>query len=92
MLDIQMLKTMPPLTIFATGVTTDDENGINMTRSGKELRWIACRGGIWDWCIYCHWSDKTIEWIHDYGDKVTSKENIKKLVPCDDEAFQMYRY
>lgn len=32
------------------------------------------------------------DWIVNYGDKVHSEENIKKLCPCDDEAFKMYRY
>lgn len=52
MLTLQELKDMDPDTIFATGTTTDDSAGINMTGSGRELRWVACRGGIWDWAIY----------------------------------------
>jgi len=37
--------------------------------------------GIWDW-------DK----IRDQGDKIGSEKSIRRLVPCDDEAFKMYRY
>ena len=93
MLTIKDLKDMTPDTIFAKGVIVDSPDGINMMNSGRMLKWVACRGGIWDWAIYCCYDDE-----HDYdyaksdGEKVTSEENIKKLVTCDDEAFKMYRY
>ncbi len=91
-LTLEKLKAMQPNTIFASGVIVDNEKGINMTRSGKLLKWVAVRGGIWDWAIYCHWADKSWRWIKDSGDKVRFGNHIKKLVPCDDEAFKMYRY
>jgi len=56
------------------------------------LRWVAVRGGIADWAIYCHFSDKNWDWIRDSGDKVTMENHIRKLVPCTDEAFKRYRY
>ena len=92
MLTLQKLKDMKPGTIFATDVAMDNAGGLNMTRSGKQLRWVAVRGGIWDWAIYCHTFDKTEEWIKQHGDKVHSTEHIERLVPCDDEAFKMYRH
>ena len=92
MLTLEKLKEMKPDTIFAKGEIVDSPDGINMTNSGKMLKWIVIRGGIHDWAIYCHLAEKDYEWIKDYGDKVHSKENIKKLVSCDDEAFKMYRY
>lgn len=91
-LTLEKLKAMKRSTIFATGLEWDLPKGINMTNSGKQLRWVAVRGDIWDWAIYCHWANRSEEWIKDYGDKVTFKSHIKKLVPCDDEAFKMYRY
>lgn len=92
MLTLQELKDMDPDTIFATGTTTDDPAGINMTGSGRELRWVACRGGIWDWAIYIQDESWPADEVKRMGDKVGSEVNIKKLVPCDDEAFGMYRY
>lgn len=92
MLTLQKLKDMPANKIFVTGIVKDNPEGINMTNSGRDLRWIAKRGGIHDWAIYIHWSENTIEWIADYGDKVYNKEHIKKLIECDEEAFNMYRY
>lgn len=91
MLTLKMLKDMPEGTIFAQGETTDDENGLNMTHSGKKLRWVAVRGDIHDWAIYCHWADRDWEWIRWHGDKVHSKDNIKRMVEADEEAMKMYR-
>jgi len=76
--------------IFASGTVSDNPVGINMTNSDKLLRWVAVKGYAHDWTIYCHWADKSKDWIKQSGDKVCSEENIKKLVPCDDEAFSKY--
>lgn len=92
MLTLEQLKAMPPHTIFATGIAIDNEDGLFMANTGEELRWVAVRGGIHDWAIYCHFADRNSNWIRSYGDKVTMKNHIKKLVPCDDESFAMYRY
>lgn len=78
--------------IFAEGIALDNPNGINMTRSGRQLRWVAVRGGYQDWKIYCHYIEKSKEEVASNGDKVCDKETIRKLVPCTDEAFEMYRY
>jgi len=91
-LTIDDLKKMKPATMFAKGESIDAPEGINMTNSKKLLRWVAVRGGIHDWSIYCHFADKPFEWITQLGDKVRSSQSIKKLCPCDDEAFKMYRY
>lgn len=92
MLTVEQLKKMPADTIFAEGVAEDSPDELFMARSGLMLRWLAVRGGIHDWAIYCHFADRSRDWIRDYGDKVFGKEHIKKLVPCDKEAFAMYRY
>ena len=92
MLTLKKLKEMQPNTIFLKGEIIDSPDGINITNSGKQLRWVASRGEIYDWSIYCHFADKDYDWIRDMGDKVIGKENIKRLVSCDDEAFEMYNY
>ena len=91
-LTLQQLKDMKADIIFAAGKTTDDSQGINMSNSGQPLRWVAVRGGIWDWAIYIDFAEKSIAQIRDMGNKVTDEKNIKKLVDCDNEAFKMYRY
>lgn len=92
MLTLQQLKDMPPNTVFARGEVEDSPDGVNMSNSGGILRWVAVRGGIWDWAIYCHYADRSWEFVKSQGDKIYGKTNIKKLVPCDDEAFKKYRY
>lgn len=92
-LTIDKLKDMNPETIFAEGITSNDPAGIYMTDSNisRKLYWLAKRGAIHDWTIYIHWADKGRQFVIDAGDKVTDEANIKKLVPCDDEAYKMYR-
>lgn len=82
MLTIKNLKEMKP-GIFSSGIGMD---GLN------EIRWVAVRGGMHDWAIYYGHLNKSEYDIKSYGDKITGEENIKRLVPCDEEAFKMYRY
>ena len=92
MLTVEMLKAMPAGTIFASGLTTDNADGLNMNNSGKFVKWVACRGGIHDWAIYCCLGVESNQYIKDFGDKVHSERHIKNLVLCDKEAFKMYRH
>jgi hypothetical protein len=90
-LTLQDLKDMKP-GVFAKGESVDTPDGCNMTGSGVMLRWVASRGDVHDWCIYIleAWHDWQV--VKDVGDKVCMEENIRKLVPCTDDAFAMYRY
>lgn len=93
-LTLQQLKDMQP-GIFAQGLTIDDPTGCNIASTGIEIKWVAVRGDIHDWCIYTdnpYMPQYSYEAVRDMGDKISSENNIKKLVPCDDEAFAMYRY
>jgi len=88
MLTLAKLKDMIPNTIFKRGVIEDNPEGI----SPNSFSWVAVRGGIHDWAIYSTRGDVHYDWIKRHGDKVYDKSLIKQLVPCDDEAFKMYRY
>lgn len=101
--DRQTIEPSPKLTmdffdsifhgsIFAKGETTDDANGINMSNSGRKLKWMAKKGCANDWTIYAHFADKSWDWIEASGDKVMSKINILKLVDCHENVFNLYRY
>jgi len=92
MLTLEELKNMKPDTIFCSGVIENSSLGIFMTRDGGMLRWIAIRGYKWDWAIYLGWEYRSKEWLMDHGDKVHDKKVIRRLIPCSDEAFKMYRY
>ena len=85
MLTLQQLKEeIEPETIFA--------NGLFMDNTGKELHWVAVRGGNPDWAIYYGFSYRNNEWIRRWGDKIHSEKDIRLLVPCDDEACALYRH
>lgn len=88
----EMIENAEPESIIFQGETTDDENGLNMTRSGQPLRFIIFRGGIADWCIYTHTIDKPWFWIRDHGDKPHTREFIANVVEFDDEVWKMYRH
>lgn len=86
-LTIQSLKNMKPGEMIATGT------GTYLELIGQEIRWIAVRGlGMHDWAIYYHLICKSIDFIRCEGDKIFSESIIKRLVPCTDEAFNLYRY
>ena len=93
-LTLQKLKDMEPGTVFAKGEIENSPEGIYMSSSniGKKLKWVAKRGIIHDWAIYTHWAEKGYDFILKSGDKVTGENNIKKLVQCTKDAFEMYRY
>ena len=88
------LESIPSGAVFAEGTTTNDPEGVYMTdhRRGDKLKWVAKKGGILDWAIYCDWAEATREHCISNGQKVTSRDNIRKLVPCTDEMMKVYRY
>lgn len=95
MLTLKDLKEMEKETIFAQGEIIDSPEGINLANTGKTIKWVACRGWIEDWAIYAdnpYTPQSSFEEVARMGDKVSLEVHIKKLVPCDDEAFAMYRY
>jgi hypothetical protein len=92
-LTLEKLKKINAGDIFAKGNTIDCQEGVNMSNSGRELRWVAKKGfGHDDWAIYIHFAINSDEWIEQSGDKVTSEKNIRFLVPCTDDVFNKYRY
>lgn len=94
MLTQKMLDQMPFGTIFATGIMEDKPDGLFLANTGRDLRWVAVRGGFGsnDWAIYAHFDDKDTEWIRRHGDKVHDKIHIRRCVECDDEALANYRH
>jgi len=90
-LTIKILENASPRSTIFEGTTTDDEDGLNMTGSGRPLRWVLSRGMIADWCVYCHWTYMNSQLVHDYGDKVYERENVENIVDFDDEVWKKYR-
>ena len=92
MLTKEQFDLIPDGDVFATGVLPNSPDGIFMTRDGGELRWVAKKGYGHDWAVYCHWSDRSVEWITQSGDKVHNEKHIQKCVPCTVPVFKLYRY
>ena len=93
MLTLQQLKNMRP-GIFAQGEVVDSPTGANMANTSKMMKWVAVRGNIHDWAIYADnpfTPQSDFEGVRDFGDKIHNKDIIQKLVPCDEEALDMYR-
>jgi len=88
----EQFDLLPAGKVFASGVLPNSPEGLFMTDSGGELRWVAKKGHGDDWAIYCHWSSYTVEYITKYGDKVVTRKNILKCIDCDQEVFKAYRY
>jgi len=85
-LTLQNLKEMEAGTIIASGVDLYEE------LYKEPIKWVAIRGGIHDWSIYYGQPEMIDEYITAYGEKCHTESIIKELVPCNDEAFKMYRY
>lgn len=83
MLTLQQLKEMAPGSIFASG--TDKQYG------EQNIRWVACRGDIHDWAIYIGNERDSFQRVAEYGNKTREIKRIMRYVPCDKEAFDMYR-
>jgi len=92
MLTLEKLKSLPQNEVFATGIMLDNEDGLFMLGSNREIRFVAVTGAIGDWAVYAHFAENSVESIRDYGDKVHDEQNIRRCVPCTDEAFAYYRY
>lgn len=81
--------------VFARGLTTNDRCGVYLAdeRYGDSMVWVAKKGhGHHDWTIYAYWVPTTEAYILKHGQKVMSRDNIMKLVPCTDEVFNRYRF
>ena len=88
----QQFDEIPLGEVFATGVLPNSPDGIFMANNGGDLRWVAKKGWGYDWAVYCHWAHNSVEYVRDYGDKVTTEKYIRRCVPCTDEVFKIYRY
>lgn len=73
--------------IFSTGTGTYPE------LVDAEIRWVAKRGdGFHDWTIYYCFVEWSSGRIAVEGDKCFTESVIKRLVPCDYEAYKLYRF
>ncbi len=93
MLNLKDLIEMPAGWIIAAGSCENSSKGIivSQTNPGKQLVWVAVRGGSSDWAIYFDWRERGLDHAVSNGNKLLFESNIRKLVPCSDEAYKKYR-
>lgn len=91
-LTVEEFDKIPDGDVFRTGTLPDSPEGLNMTNSGRMLKWIAKKGYANDWAIYCHWADSSDVYVRQHGQKVASESNILNAVPCVKEVLNRYRY
>jgi hypothetical protein len=91
MLTLNELENMHSHTIFAKGTRTVEDYWD--ADKEMEIDFVAVRGEIPDWTIYYALKDTaSLDWILNWGDKMRNERSIKKCVPCDNDAFKMYRF
>lgn len=83
-LTMNILNNVEKGIILATGLAKDNSSGLNMSNSGKLLRWVLKLGTIGDWCIYTHYKEYNVHTVAQTGDKVFGKENILNVIKIDD--------
>ena len=95
------LKKMNPGRIFACWKTLDNEKGLNIWNSWKEIYWVSVSGNWYhDWTVYMSWEWNNYIWVWfskvDYEiiakmwDKAP-KSYIKNILDVDDEVFALFR-
>lgn len=93
LLDEEAFNKIPDGEIIETGEIVDGEGGLNLSRSGRVLRWVAKKGFADDWCVYAHFSDEhSIASVTMHGDKVCDKRNIDNILKVTDEVWAKYRF
>ena len=94
MLTLDDFNKINACSIIAKGEMQNSPLGIFMTneRQGDLLKWIAVKGFGNDWAIYCHWAEKSYDFVKQSGDKISTEVNICHCVPCEDEVMRLYRF
>jgi len=86
-LTLKELKEMKEGQIIAKG-----QSFIPELWKGGTLNWVAVRGGAKDWALYYGLVHYDYAYIKRCGDKAFTETIIRKLVPCTDKAWAMYRF
>lgn len=92
MLTISDFNNINDGSVFSSEVVIDRPEGIVINNSGKSLRWVAKKGRIGDWALYIDSSEYSVHWIATYGQKIKDESIIRKILPCTDDVFKLYRY
>lgn len=78
----EKLSSIKPGTIFATGLLVNSKGLVN--------RWVAKKGRVNDWAIYYGDMGCPIQ-IAEHGNKISSKDEIPRIIPCNIDVLKAYR-
>lgn len=97
-LTLQEFSQIPNGQIFRSGVCFNTPGELYMTneRLMDKLIWVAKKGEVEDWAVYCLWYEnkegsEVCNMVARFGQKVHGAEAIQFAVPCTDEVFSLYR-
>ena len=88
----ELLDATPPFGLICTGLAMDDEDGLFLANTNKELKWVAKKGAVGDWAVYAHFSSNSVDFVLNAGDKVQSKRNLEVILEFSDEVYSKYRH
>jgi len=86
----EMFKKAEHNTIFATGYAEDTAEELNLWQEGLLYRWVAVKGTVDDWAVYCDYTCRTDEFIKHLGNKVP-EASVRNIIRVSDELFERYR-
>lgn len=91
MLSIEEYNLLPANSIIKSGIVSNTPNGVFMVRDEtiKLLRYIVFKSDFM-WTLYIGTIDKSESWLLTSGDKIISRDTIKRLVCCDENVFNLY--
>lgn len=90
MLTLEEFNSIKSGEIFREGEVQDSPSGLNMTGSGKALKYVAVKGYANDFAVYVHWSSYSTQYIRERGDKV-SQGLVTKCFDVEPEVLELYR-
>jgi hypothetical protein len=89
MFTLEEFEALPPGEVIREVITKYQ----HVQHVPEPLKFVVLKGKSgYDWAIYYHYADTSTEWIKQQGDKVTSKENVMALFPCEEALFKKYRF
>lgn len=90
MTTFEEFKQIPPGQVVRIVITEHEK--VQFGKLGS-LMFVVKKGyGRDDWCIYYHLEERGLDYIKRQGDKLTSKQAIMDIFPCDEETFNRYRF
>ena len=91
-LTAEVFDQIEPGAVFASGLAVDSPQSMNLSRSGRPLRFVATKGFANDWALYAHFADHSEDYVRDHGDKVFGRANVEAaLGKLPDEVWERYR-